>query len=147
MHFSGPQSIAVGSVKGSCYCGAIRYQLNSASEFASHCHCRSCRKVSGAPMLTWTAVKAAQFELLAGYSELKNYASSAQVTWQFCGVCGSTLFYQSSQTPDKLYVTVASLDDALDRIVEGHVSFEEKPEWLDLSPSLPRFRGKSDERI
>lgn len=95
-------------------------------------------------MVAWTAVDRADFELLEG-QEVRGYHSSDAVEWRFCGRCGSTLFYESREAPEKVYVTVASLTSDLDRPLEGHVSFEEKAAWLDLSPDLPRYRGKTDE--
>lgn len=97
-------------------------------------------------MVAWTAVARQDFELLAA-EQVCGYNSSEVVRWLFCGHCGTTMFYESTDAPDKVYVTVASLSDELDRPLDGHVSFEEKAAWLDLSPDLPRFLGKSDRRI
>jgi len=131
-------------MQGQCFCGAVRYRLTPPTDFAGYCHCQSCRSASGAPLLSWTSVPNDQFELLEGGDRLKIFARSPQVTWQFCSRCGTTLFYHSNETSGRTYVTVATLTSPLDRPLESHVSFEEKPAWFDLDPDLPRFFGKTD---
>ena len=129
---------------GQCFCGGIRYQLTPPTDFAGHCHCHSCRSASGAPMLSWTSVPHSQFRLLQGAELVREYARTPEVTWSFCSTCGTTLFYRCQATPSRTYITVASLTTPLDRPLESHVSFEEKPAWFDLSPEVPRTFAKTD---
>lgn len=35
-------------IDGSCLCGAVRFRLAVRPQFINHCHCRLCRKASGA---------------------------------------------------------------------------------------------------
>lgn len=132
-------------LEGGCFCGQVVYTLEGPTDFAGFCHCQSCRRASGAPLLAWTSVPEHRFRLLSGFEVLRSYSRSGEVTWDFCGHCGTTLFYRSPSASEKVYVTIASLTSPLDRPLESHVSFEEKPLWVDLSPNLPRYIGKSDE--
>jgi len=93
-------------------------------------------------MVSWTSVPNDQFELLEGHERLRIYPSSPEVVWEFCSRCGTTLFYHSNDNTDRTYVTVASLRSPLDRDLESHVSFEEKPDWFEWD--LPRYFGKSE---
>ncbi len=129
-------------MQGQCFCGAVRYRLIPPTDFAGHCHCQSCRSATGAPMVSWTSVPNEQFELLEGHERLRIYPSSPEVIWEFCNRCGTTLFYHSNENSDRTYVTVASLREPLDRDLESHVSFEEKPAWFDWD--LPRFYAKTE---
>lgn len=130
-------------LEGRCFCGAIRFQLVPPTEFASHCHCRSCRLSHGAPMVTWTSVPRARFKLLNGQELLRTYFSSADVGWEFCSQCGSSLFYRATFAPEKIYVAAANLE-ALDRPVESHVSFEEHLPWMENQDRLPRLLDKGE---
>ncbi len=130
-------------IPGSCLCGASRFQLIPPTEFCSHCHCRSCRKSHAAPLVTWTSVPEAQLQVLG--ADLTTYKSSQNVTWLFCRLCGSHLFYRCTDAPGRVYVSVASLDGPLDRQPDSHVSYEEKVPWLHLQDGLPCFVGKTDE--
>jgi catechol 2,3-dioxygenase-like lactoylglutathione lyase family enzyme len=139
-------------MRGSCACGAVRYQLVGPTDSCSHCHCASCRRASGAAFVTWTSVPAERFALLAGESALRWRASSSAIQWGFCGACGSTLFYRAvaaghPEAPrlDAVYVTVATLDDPLDCAPDAHYSAEERVVWLHLGDGLPQHVGKTAE--
>lgn len=129
---------------GSCFCGDIRFRLTPPTEFVSHCHCQSCRRSHGAPLVTWTAVPLERFELLSG--QPRSYESSPGIAWEFCPRCGSSLFYRSAQSAGKIYAVVANLDD-LDQQPDCHVSFEEAVPWLDVGDTLPKFFGKTDTQL
>lgn len=38
---------------GGCACGAIRYRVEGRPLVSSVCHCRTCRKTAGAPLVPW----------------------------------------------------------------------------------------------
>lgn len=88
-----------------------------------------------------------QFRFLEGEDKLKKFESHPGVRWGFCGECGSSMLYDSDDTPNTIYMTVASLDGPLDREPDSHVSYEEKPSWLRAMHALPRFKGKTNESI
>lgn len=139
------------TTRGSCGCGAVTYTLTGPTDFAAHCHCRSCRRFSGAAFLTWTSVPLARF---ASQGEVRWYRSSAPILWGFCPSCGTTLFYRAdsdghpeSPRTDAIYVTVGSLDDPLDRVPDAHVSFEEHVPWFEPGDDLPKWKGKMESRL
>ena len=37
---------------GGCMCGAVRYEATGEPFMVSHCHCLSCRRHTGAPVVT-----------------------------------------------------------------------------------------------
>jgi hypothetical protein len=125
----------------------VRFELVPPTGFASHCHCEDCRRSHAAAFVTWTSVPTDQFRLLSGKDELRRYESHAGVFWGFCGKCGTSMFYDADDTPERIYVTVTSLVDPLDRDPDSHVSFEERAPWYSASKTLPCFRGKTDERM
>jgi catechol 2,3-dioxygenase-like lactoylglutathione lyase family enzyme len=132
-------------VQGKCYCGAIRFELMLPTLSCSHCHCEDCRRSHGAAFVTWTDVPRSQFRLLAGEERLRKFESHPGVRWGFCGECGTSFYYDCDDAPEKIYVTLASLEGALDRRPDRHYSFEEKAVWLEVRDSLPKVLGKGDE--
>lgn len=134
-------------MEGRCFCGQVRYQAQPPTDFAGHCHCQSCRLATGAPMVSWTSVERGRFQMVQGSEGLTRYASSEKVTWMFCRRCGSTLFYESTDTPERIYFTIATLTTPLDRDLASHVSVEEKPTWFEPCEALPRYFGKTEHRI
>jgi len=135
------------SVIGRCFCTTVQFEIRFPTEFVSHCHCESCRRSHGSAFVTWTGVPRAQFKYLAGADRTKKYQSSPGVSWVFCENCGSSLLYEHAGSPDKIYMTVANLEGPLDRLPEGHVSYEEHVPWLKIGDELPKYREKSSESI
>ena len=48
---------------GHCYCGAVTFEITGKSEWIGHCHCVSCRKQTGAPVVTFAGFQTGQLEL------------------------------------------------------------------------------------
>ena len=49
-------------IKGSCYCGAVRYELHGKLLMFTNCHCPDCRKMTGS---TFSSVLVAESGMLA----------------------------------------------------------------------------------
>lgn len=137
------ETVAGERVEGRCLCGAVRLVLHLPTVFVSHCHCESCRRAHAAAFVTWTAVPEAAFDVAAGAEHLVGYGSSPGVTRSFCGRCGTPLLYRMAGL-DRVYVPVAVLD-GIDRLPDGHVSYEEHVPWLAGVERLPCYRGKSED--
>jgi hypothetical protein len=141
-------------IRGRCLCGAVEFALTPPTDFFAHCHCQSCRLAHGAGLTSWTSVPLDRFTVLGGAERISWYRSSECIEWGFCGICGSSMLYRAvreghpeSPRLDRMYVTVASLLDPMDREPQAHVSYEERVPWLQFTDSVPKHRGKTDERI
>jgi hypothetical protein len=99
------------NVEGGCLCGAVRYAVEGRPLLSIICHCRTCRRASGAPSVAWLTFECDKFRLLAG--SLREFPSSTGVRRSFCGTCGTPVTYTSEQFGDIIDVTTASLDDPL----------------------------------
>lgn len=134
-------------IKGRCHCSKIQYELNPPTDFCSHCHCESCRRTHGAAFVTWTSVPESQFKITEGAEGLKTYESSPGITWMSCNTCMSPLFQKTHSSPGRVYITVASLTDKLDREPDSHVSYEEHVRWFKVNDGLSRHKEKASDRI
>lgn len=134
-------------IKGHCYCKGIQFEIMPPTDFCSHCHCESCRRVSGAAFVTWTSVPDERFSIQKGGELINRYESSPGVIWMNCIRCGSCLFQTTQNSPGRTYVAVASLADPLDRAPESHVSFEEHVDWVEFNDELPKYREKASDRL
>ena len=130
-----------GTVRGGCLCGRVRFELQLPTLFCAHCHCSMCRRAHGAGVVTWTAVRREQLELVAGEELLRRYRSSDHGTRSFCRICGSQLFCESTRRPDVVDVTLASLDGPIDKAPQLHVYHDDHVEWIALADGLPRLPG------
>lgn len=134
-------------VRGRCHCGTVQYHFSTPSDFCAHCHCESCRRIQGAAFVTWTSVPDRQLVIEEGKASIHRYESSPGTFWDRCANCGSPLFGQTPQTPDRTYIIVASLVDSLDRLPDSHVSYEEHVSWFQVNDDLPHYQGKSTIRM
>jgi len=124
------------SVKGSCLCGGIQYEVNGVFGSVVHCHCSMCRKATGAAFRTRAAVPTASFRWLAGESLLSKYESSPGETRTFCRVCGATLPTFFRDHPDQIGLPLGTLDDDPGVRPSAHVFVDSKAPWFEIADGL-----------
>lgn len=138
--------MAAVSVKGSCLCGGIRYEV---SEFGLvvNCHCSMCRKSTGAAFRTRASIPVNGFRWLAGEELLSRYASSPGEERTFCKICGSTLATFFSHRKE-VGLLLGTLDDDPGVRPAAHVWVDSKAPWHSISDDgLPRYsEGTSSPR-
>jgi len=124
------------AVEGGCLCGAVRYRASGESSHPSLCHCNSCRRAAGAPLVAWATFPPTQFAFTKGTPA--RYRSSPPVVRTFCPTCGTPLTYQHASFPNEIDVTIASLDDPSAFPPADHTWTSERIPWLELGDHLPR---------
>ena len=130
-------------VSGTCLCESVRFSVRLPSLFCAHCHCSMCRRNHGAGFVTWIGVPRDALSLDAGEDGLVRYASSSHGTRSFCGRCGSSLFCESTQHPDRIDVVLANLDGPIDREPQLHCYFDDRAAWVRVEDDLPKLGGAS----
>ena len=129
-------------IKGSCLCGAIRYEVRGPLGPASHCHCSMCRKAHGAAFGTYARVKRGDFVLLSGQQDMVSYQSSPEVTRTFCGRCGATLQFIRATRPDTFSLALGTLDDDPGLRPSMHIFVGDKAPWVEIDDELPKHAGR-----
>lgn len=130
-------------MKGQCYCGAVQYEVEGPLKFVAHDHCSVCRRISGAPFVTWAGAKDPQFNISSGIDNLSTFKTSAEAERQFCKTCGSHLFFRSTRWPGEVHFTVSTLTTKLEMEPHAHVFYSDKAEWMHIHDDLPKYGGKS----
>jgi hypothetical protein len=93
------------SVRGSCACGSVRFEVDPPYLRAGYCHCSRCRKHSGADGEAQLRVPPEQLRVLAGEELLGVWEPPDDGGRKvFCTRCGSSLF--GSRWPDGPTVSV-----------------------------------------
>jgi hypothetical protein len=132
------------AIKGGCLCGAVRYQLDRPPESSMLCHCRTCRRQAGAPVMAWLSVAAAGFRFLQGAPA--RLASSPGITREFCAQCGTSLTWRAADDQEWLDVTTCSLDDPDAYPPTHHAWMSHDLGWLKFDDGLPAYpRSRHDE--
>ena len=124
------------SVKGSCECQGVVFELTGELRDVVFCHCSQCRKTSGH---YWAATQVSKGNLnLIKATSLSWYDSSNKARRGFCSVCGSSMFYERKGI-DKISVSAGSLEipTSLDRM--RHIYVASKGDYYDISDDLPQF--------
>ncbi|CEJ12067.1 Glutathione-dependent formaldehyde-activating enzyme [bacterium YEK0313] len=82
------------TVKGSCHCGATRFEVDEAPATVTRCTCTYCSK-RGA---LWAYYRPAQFRLTAPAQHAATYRwNTGTIAHHFCTVCGCSTYVE---TPD-----------------------------------------------
>ncbi|MEO7688902.1 MAG: GFA family protein [Sphingomonas sp.] len=122
---------------GRCHCGVVSYVAEGAPVYHALCHCEDCRHSAGAPMVGWMAMRAEQVSITG---ETVTYASSEHGRRQFCGTCGTGLFYTNAEIlPGIIDIQSSTLDDAASHPPAIHVQVADKLGWMDGIADLPAF--------
>ncbi len=124
-------------VDGGCLCAAVRYRVSGAPLATSICHCNSCRRACGAPLVAWVVLRTADFAFVTG--QPVTFRSSPPVARTFCGKCGTPLTYQHDGSLDTIDVTTASLDVPERFAPMREIWLEQKLPWQPVNESLPHF--------
>ncbi|MBM3620285.1 MAG: GFA family protein [Alphaproteobacteria bacterium] len=97
--------------RGSCLCGAVRFETRGAPMFSGMCYCLNCQKTSGAGRVFHAMFADAQMTI-AGETRSFSYSadSGSTVTNVVCAACGSPLFGRNARMPGMTAVRVAAYD-------------------------------------
>ncbi|MCU7239023.1 MULTISPECIES: GFA family protein [Pseudomonas] len=117
--------------QGSCLCAAVSYELLTPPKAVSHCHCSQCRKGHGAAFGSYGSVPRSALRVLRGADSIKAYASSQTVLREFCGACGSTLFWSRSkgEFADWISIALGTLDTPFQPRKQKHVYIDSAVPW------------------
>jgi hypothetical protein len=125
-------------VEGGCFCGAVRYEARGKPANTMVCHCLSCRRVAGAPVVAWLTFPETHFRITKG--KPATFKSSAPVVRSFCPACGTGITYQRETNAGYIDVTTASLDDPNAYPPTHHSWLEDDIGWVKFADGLPVFQ-------
>ena len=121
--------------KGSCLCGAVRFEVAGDLPPPDACHCVQCRKQSG-HFFASTDVPRAAFTV-DGADKVTWFASSERVRRGFCSVCGSTLFWDPIRR-DFIGIAMGAFDTPTATRLRMHIFVAEKGDYYELADGLPQ---------
>ena len=125
-------------IKGSCCCGAIKFELSSPPSMMGTCHCSRCRKVGAS---TFVFVKKETFQWIQGQDFVTYYEPEAPFKYKrtFCKKCGTALGEVGSEQ-DAFPVAANCLDD--DPVARNafHEFVVNKPAWYEICDEVKQFQ-------
>jgi hypothetical protein len=125
-------------IRGSCLCGAVRFEYGRAVTQVGMCHCSKCRKVSGTASNAVIIVPATDLRWLSGEDLRQQYVMASGWRTTFCRTCGSPL-PQTLPGTEAYWVPAGVLDDDPGVKVAGHIFVGSKAPWDEIAGSAPQF--------
>ncbi|WP_244476313.1 GFA family protein [Methylobacterium sp. Leaf88] len=127
---------------GRCRCGAIHDVAAGEPSHGALCHCTDCRRSSGAPAVGFALFPDERITITGTPTA---YVSSPGVLREFCGTCGTNLFYRNAAVfPGQVDLQTATLDDPDALPPSIRIQVADAPEWFgrfDALPAFPRYPG------
>lgn len=124
--------------KGSCLCGAVRFEVAGDLPAPDACHCSQCRKQSGHFFVSTDVPRSAL--TICDIDKVTWYRSSEKVRRGFCSACGSSLFWDpiDQAKNDWLGVAMGAFDSPTDTKIRIHIHVADKGDYYDIADGLPQ---------
>src|SRR4029453_14804620 len=99
------------TLRGSCLCGGVTFELRAPFARISQCHCMTCKRISGGVGTATGRVPTEAVPVLTGRDLLTTSQPGGALAKSFCSPCGSNLF--GSGWPDSEFtgVRLTALDE------------------------------------
>lgn len=126
-------------IDGGCHCGAVRYRIAPCDGDSAYCHCRTCQRTAGAPVIAWMSIPIDAFHYERGAPAL--YRSGPASQREFCGQCGTQILFRADhgRTVD---INTATLDDPTLAPPQYHIWRMSRIAWFETADCLPRFEDQ-----
>ncbi len=129
-------------VTGGCLCGAVRYEVLGKPYKITYCHCLSCRKATGAPIVAMVMFR--DCEVSYSGQEPQRYDSSPGVRRGFCPTCGTPITWDGEWDGGPIFeFHISTLDRPDEFAPDRHAFVRHRISWFDVADQLPRHEGSS----
>jgi hypothetical protein len=120
------------SLKGSCLCGAVEYEVRD-PEALGYCHCTRCQRWTGSS-LAGVVVPKESFSFTKGEDQVTRFESEFAPR-NFCSVCGSSIY---DDLGEKYFVAAGLMRD-LDLQPSFHLQVAYKAPWHQIGDDAPQY--------
>jgi hypothetical protein len=128
------------SLRGSCLCGGVRFEVTESFVSVSQCHCTSCKRISGGGGTVSGRARTDTIRVLAGEELITRYQPDEGSAKSFCSVCGSNLFGGGWPESEHASVRLSAIDDPFDRKPDAHIFVRSVAAWETLpDDGAPRY--------
>jgi hypothetical protein len=128
------------TLKGSCLCGAVKYEVTGEPKRFYHCHCSRCRKATGTGHASNLFLQPAALKWLSGEEQVVAFkvlaandlpTPSAQPVAAACRV--------KRTTSDIVMIPAGSLDDAAPIKPQANIFSDSRAGWSCTDDELPVY--------
>jgi hypothetical protein len=145
-----PDPTRKGTLRGSCLCGGVAYEVSGELHGVVKCHCSRCRKGRSAAHATNLFVTKADFRWLQGEELVERYRvpEAARFANSFCRTCGS-IVPRGLDGRTALGIPAGGLDTETGVSERVHIYVGSKAPWYEITDALPQLEeavGRRDLR-
>lgn len=127
-------------MRGSCWCGGVRFTVSEPFASLGFCHCTSCKRISGGVGTANGRARSEWIEIERGRDLLTTYQPDEGSAKTFCSVCGANLFGGGWPASEEASVRLPSIEEGLDRKPDAHTYVRSVAPWETLpDDGLPRY--------
>ena len=126
-------------LKGRCLCGSVQYEYQGEITEIAICHCSQCRQAQGTPFVTNAPIETDKLRFVSGEDSLKSYFSSENKRRVFCSHCGSPIFSQRMDMPEKVRLRVGTITSLVEHSPDYHIFHDSKVHWFDGSEGIVAY--------
>ena len=129
------------TVKGSCLCGAVQYEVNGEAVRFYHCHCQRCRKATGTGHASNLMLKPeSSLSWIKGEEMLHRFKlpEAERFYTLFCQQCGSPM---PRVVPElgAVIIPAGSLDSKPPMVPNGRIFWDSRAEWSCPGGDVPTY--------
>lgn len=125
-------------MKGKCLCGAVEVEAPSAETSVGACHCNTCRRWGGGPLL---AVNCGTDVSFTNEGEITRFQSSEWAERGFCRNCGTHLFYHL-KGKDQYIMPAGLFENASGLNFDHQIFIDQKPPFYDFANTTRNMTGE-----
>jgi hypothetical protein len=124
-------------IKGSCCCGAVKFELLAPPSMLGTCHCTRCRKV-GASAIAF--IKKDDLIWIEGKDQIAVYQPEEPFRYSrcFCKICGTSLGEILSEE-DSFPISANAIDSDVDLKNIFHEFVCDMPSWYEIGDDAKQF--------
>jgi hypothetical protein len=128
------------TLRGSCLCGAVQYEIIGDPQRFYHCHCSRCRKASGTGHASNLLMRPGSIKWIKGEELIKIYKvpEAKRFSRHFCTVCGGPV---PRYVPEmgSVVVPAGSLDGEPPIEPQARIFWDSRVNWSCSDDGMPVY--------
>jgi hypothetical protein len=117
------------TLRGSCLCGGVKFEVDHEPDTLRYCHCVSCKKLSGGVATVNFRAPSSSIRIVEGEDLVQTFQPSEGTAKTFCLACGSNLFGGGWPDSEFTSVRISALDSPFERKPEEHIFVRSVAAW------------------
>ena len=129
------------TLRGSCLCGGVKFEVALPFDRFVYCHCSRCRKATGTAHASNAVVEVGAFRWLFGEEQVSRFdlPTARSFATSFCRQCGSPLPH-ATRSGREVIIPAGALDDDPVSKPDRHVHWQSRATWYVHGQGLPEER-------